>query len=117
MDANIEEMLTKISAVEKNITYYQEQATAADTEFKDVLSAKTAYENNGHSAEWQRQREMAESALKDTNANLNSEKRMLKFLKSKLENGDFDMSSKSSTGKRKFDSGDNLTSESSSSKR
>jgi hypothetical protein len=34
--------------------------------------------------EWQRQYHMVQSALKDSNTNLNSEKRMLNILKAKL---------------------------------
>jgi len=45
---------------------------------------------------------MVESALKDTNTNLNSENRMIKILKAKLESGDYDMTSKSTAAKRKF---------------
>jgi hypothetical protein len=52
--------------------------------------------------EWQRQYRVAESALKDTNNNLTSEKRMLKILKTKLESGDYNMTNTSSAVKRKF---------------
>jgi hypothetical protein len=52
--------------------------------------------------EWQREYKIVESALKDTNVNLNSEKRMVNILKAKLENGDYDLVSKSTATKRKF---------------
>ena len=43
---------------------------------------------------------MVQSALKDSNTNLNSEKRMLNILKAKLESGNYDMTSTSSDVKR-----------------
>lgn len=49
-----------------------------------------------------REYDIAESALKDSHTNLNSERRMLNILKAKLESGDYDISGKSTVGKRKF---------------
>lgn len=104
MDATTDMSLTlqhKIAILEEKIKYYQEQAAAADRDFKEVLSIKTSYENKGAIAEWQREYNLAESALKDTITNLNSEKRMINILKAKLESGDYDMTSKSTAAKRK----------------
>lgn len=120
MDPTTERFLAlqnKISMLEQNISYYEEQAAAANRDVNEVLRAKTLCENNGKTAEWLREYAMAESALKDTNTNLNSEKRMLNILKAKFESGDYDLT-KPSTGKRKLESGDyDTTSESPSSKR
>ena len=105
MDASTDMSLTlqhKIALLEEKIKYYQEQAAAADRDFKTVLGAKTYYEDKGAIAEWQREYDIAESALKDTNTNLNSEVRMKNLLKAKLESGDYDMSSKSTATKRKY---------------
>ena len=92
----------KIAKLEANITYYQEQAIAADQDFKEVLNTKAYCESKGLMDEWQREYKIVESALKDTNVNLNSEKRMVNILKAKLENGDYDLVSKSTATKRKF---------------
>ena len=104
MDASIEMSLTlqhKIAQLEEKIQYFQEQVVAADMDFKEVLKTKAYYENKGAIAEWQRDYNIAESALKDTQTNLNSEIRMRNILKSKLESGDYSMTSKSTTDKRK----------------
>jgi hypothetical protein len=92
----------KIAKLEANISYYQEQAIAADKDFKEVLNTKAYCESKGLMDEWQREYKIVESALKDTNVNLNSEKRMVNILKAKLENGDYDLVSKSTAAKRKF---------------
>ena len=92
----------KIAQLEEKIKYFKEQAVVAERDFKEVLSTKTFYENMGAISEWQREYNMVESALKDTNTNLNSENRMIKILKAKLESGDYDMTSKSTAAKRKF---------------
>lgn len=121
MDITTENFLalqSKIARLEQNISYFQEQAAAANRDVNEYLSAKTLWENNGKTAEWQRGYAMAESALKDTHTNLNSEKRMINILKAKLENGDYDSTSKPSTGKRKLEDWEyDTTSESNSSKR
>lgn len=96
------ELQNKISGIEEKIKYYQEQLLGSDMDFKEVLSRKTYHEQTGTMDEWQRQYKIVESALKDSNTNLNSEKRMLKILKAKLESGDYDMTSTSSAVKRKF---------------
>lgn len=104
MDPSTEMSLTlqdKITQLENKIKYYQEQAMAADRDFKEVLNTKTYYEAKGAMLEWQREYDIAESALKDTNTNLNSEIRMRNILKAKLESGDYDMTSKSTAAKRK----------------
>ena len=103
MDATTDLSLTlqqKIAQLVDKINYYQEQVVAADRDFKETLSTKAYYESKGDIAEWQRQYIIVESALKDSNTNLNSEKRMLNILKAKLETGDFDLTSNSTAGKR-----------------
>ena len=93
----------KISGIEEKIKYQQEQLLGADRDFKEVLTRKAYHEQNGTMDEWRRQYRLAQSALRDTNTNLNSEKRMLNILKAKLESGDYAMTSTSSTAvKRKF---------------
>ena len=92
----------KISKVESNIKYYEGQVMAANWDFREVLSTKTSHENNGTIAEWQREYNLVDSALKDSNTNLQSEKRMLNILKAKLETGDYAMSNTSTAAKRKF---------------
>jgi len=92
----------KISGVEEKIKYQQEQLVAADRDFKEALSRKAFHEQNGTMDEWRRQYRLAQSALRDTNTNLNSEKRMLNILKAKLESGDYAMTSTSSAVKRKI---------------
>lgn len=92
----------KISGIEEKIKYYKEQLLGADRDFKEVLSRKAYHEQNGTMDEWQRQYHIVESALKDSNTNLQSEKRMLNILKAKLESGDYDMTSTSSAVKRKI---------------
>lgn len=96
------ELQNKISVIEEKIKYFQEQAIAADRDFKEVLSTKASYEIKGAMPEWQREYQIAESALKDSNVNLQSEKRMLNLLKAKLERGDYAMTSTSTAAKRKF---------------
>jgi hypothetical protein len=54
MDAATDMSLTlqhKIAILEEKIKYYQEQAAAADRDFKEVLNTKTSYENKGAIAE------------------------------------------------------------------
>lgn len=92
----------KIAQLEENLKYFKEQAVGAERDFKEVLSTKTYYENMGAISEWQREYNIVESALKDSNTNLNCENRMIKILKAKLESGDYDMTSKSTAAKRKF---------------
>lgn len=92
----------RISGIEEKIKYHQEQLLGADRDFKEVLTRKAYHEQNGTMDEWQRQYLIVESALKDSNTNLNSEKRMLNILKAKLESGDYAMTSTSSAVKRKI---------------
>ena len=111
-------LYNKLHSLEKTISYWEQQAEAANMELEELLKEKTLYENNGKTDEWQREYAMAESAVKDTNINLESEKRMLNIVKTKIENRDYDFSSKPSTGKRKLESEDyDTTSGSPSSKR
>ena len=108
----------KISTVEQKVIYCQEQFEAANRDFNEVLNTKAYYEIRGNLAEWQREYEIVQSALKDTNVNLNSEKRMLNILKAKLESGNHSMMGESSSSKRKFDmTTESTTTESSTSKR
>ena len=92
----------KISGIEEKIKYHQEQLLGADRDFKEVLTRKAYHEQNGTMDEWRREYLIVESALKDSNTNLNSEKRMLNILKAKLESGDYAMTSTSSAVKRKI---------------
>ena len=50
------------------------------------------------------------SALKDSNTNLNTERKVLDVLMAKLESGDYAMSSTSTAGKRKLVSEDDAMS-------
>lgn len=106
----------KISSIEEKIKYHHEQFSSADRDFKEVLTRKAYHEQNGTMHEWQRQYLIVESALKDSNTNLQSETRMLNILKAKLESGDYDMTSTSSAVKRKI-TDDAMTSTSSEVKR
>lgn len=121
MDPYTEMSLTlqdKITQLENKIIYCQEQAAAADRDLNEVLNTKKHYEDKGEILQWQREYDLAESAVKDTNTNLNSEIRMRNILKAKLESGDYDMTSKSTGGKRKLESGDyDMTSKSTAAKR
>ena len=92
----------KISRVEEKIHYHQGQVIAANEDFNEHLSKKSLYENKGIIAYWQREYLLVESALKDSNTNLNSEIRMLDILKGKLESGDNAMTNTSTAGKRKI---------------
>ena len=92
----------KISGIEEKIKYFHEQVIGADRDFKEVLTTKAYHEHNGTIAEWQREYHIVESALKDSNTNLQSEKRMLNILKAKLESGDYAMTSTSTAAKRKI---------------
>lgn len=58
-----------------------------------------------------------ESALKDSNTNLNTERKVLNVLKAKLESGDYAMSSTSTAGKRKLIGDDAMSSTSAAGKR
>ena len=92
----------KISSLTEKIRYHEEQVIGADRDFKEILSRKAYHEHNGTMDEWQRQYHIVESALKDSNTNLQSEKRMLNILKAKLESGNYNMTSTSFATKRKF---------------
>jgi predicted nucleic acid-binding Zn-ribbon protein len=95
MDGNTEmhlELKNKISKIERNIKYFEDQVIAADTDVKQILMTKNYHENNGTLDQWQREYHLVESSLKDSNTNLQSEIRMLNILKAKLEKGDYTMS-------------------------
>lgn len=92
----------RIEEVEEKIKYFQEQSIAADMDFKEVLSTRAHHEANGTLDQWVREYSVVESALKDSNSNLNSETRMLNILKAKLNSGDYNMASTSTATKRKF---------------
>lgn len=98
------EIQKKIPVIEEKIKYYQEQVVGAEMEFKEMLSTKAYHEQNDTMEEWQRKCREAQSALKDSNTNLNSEKRMLGILKAKLESGNYEMTSTSYAVKRKTSS-------------
>ena len=92
----------KIAQVEYKIKYFQEQAQLAEQDFKNVIRDKEYYETAGAIADWQHNYDLSQTALRDTNTNLNSETRMLKILKARLESGFYDMPSKVMVAKRKF---------------
>jgi len=93
---------SKISEVEGKIKYQQEQLVIADRQFKELLRLKPVYEQIGEMDAWERRKIDVESALKDSNTNLNSETRMLSILKGRLQSGNYMMTNTSCVVKRKF---------------
>jgi len=92
----------KIAQVEYKIEYFKEQAGVAEGDFKEVLYDKPYFESVDNMSGWEHNFRLVKTALRDTHTNLNSETRMLKILKAKLERGDYDMNLKYVVAKRKF---------------
>ena len=87
-------LLNKISKVEGNIEYFSEQVEQADHSFKKALKDNLPEDEKQGIVE----------AMKESQTNLNLEKKALKILKSRLESGNYDssLSTTSSLGKRNF---------------
>ena len=99
MDDNTEERvkwLGKINKTQNNCNYYIQQLSAADQQFKDVLSNRNILPPQ----EFQAKLQEAKEALTDTNRNLNSEKRMLEILNRKLANNELSLETSSTLQKR-----------------
>lgn len=106
MDPETSEFLSKISKVQSNVEYYTDQVKLANQEFKAILSDinKTDPSNTRALEVLNMEKEGAIEAMKDSNANLASEKRMLKILQAKKDAGDFTLPTSSSTvTKRKLE--------------
>ena len=88
------QLSSKISKVEENIQYFSEQAKEADRLFKEALKENLPEDMKQERLE----------AKKDSEINLNVEKKVLKTLKDRLNSGNFDssLSTTSSLGKRNF---------------
>ena len=92
----------RMAKVEDKIHYFHNQSQAANQDLYDVLSKKSEYISSGRALQWDIEYREALSGVKDCETNLVSEQRMHKTLTTKLENGDYSMSSTSTTTKRGF---------------
>lgn len=93
-------LLEKIAKINANIQYFQEQSIEADKMFKDALRQQLNDDIKNDIL----------TAKKESEINLNSEKKMLKILSERLEKGDFNSSTSSPSvlGKRGTNLGYNL---------
>ena len=89
------ELLAKITEKEGNIEYFLEQAKETDRLFKEALRDNLPEEMRQERLE----------AKKDSEINLNIERKILRVLKNRLDSGNFNssLSTPSSLGKRNFD--------------
>ena len=88
-------LLAKISAMEDNVKYFSEQAKETDLLYKESLRYNLPEDIKAERL----------LAKKETETNLNVERKVLRILKNRLSNGDFDssMSTSSTLGKRERD--------------
>jgi len=98
MDPFIEaqhELLRKISRVQGNIEYFSDQAKQTEELFKQALRENFPEE----------MRQERLNAKRESETNLNIERKILKMLKNRLDSGDLNpsISTSSSLGKRGFD--------------
>lgn len=91
----LDELLAKINKKELNIQYFEGQVKETDRLFKEALR-----QNLPEDA-----RKEALQAKKESEVNLNSERRFIKVLKNRLNSGNYDssISTSSSLGKRNID--------------
>jgi uncharacterized protein YdcH (DUF465 family) len=98
MDSFIEaqnELLHRISRVEGNIEYFSDQAKQTDELFKQAIRENLPED----------MRKERLNAKRESETNLNIERKVLRILKSRLDSGDLNpsISTSSSLGKRGFD--------------
>lgn len=88
------ELLAKITKAEGKIEYFSEQAKETDLLFKEALRDNLP----------EVMKEERLEAKRDSESNLNLERKVLRVLKARLDSGNFDSSlaTSSSLGKRNF---------------
>jgi len=95
MDPLTEELLAKISKVQRKVQYFAEQAGETEYLYKEAKRYNLPDDMKAERL----------LAKKETETNLNVEKKVLKVLKHRLDSGDYNtsLSTSSSLGKRNFD--------------
>ena len=90
-----DQLLARISQAEGKIEYFSEQAKETDRLFKEALRDNLP----------ENVKQEALEAKKDSETNLNVERKVLRTLKNRLDSGDYNttLSTTSSLGKRNFD--------------
>lgn len=85
MDGQIEGLLQDIAKKKSNCLYFQDQCKQYDAEFKRILGLRNSMEPD----QWEVLSENARIAKKESDCNLNSERRMLNILEHKFKSRDF----------------------------
>lgn len=85
MDGQIEGLLQEIAKKKANCVYFKGQCDLYDAEFKRILGLRDSMDHH----QWETLSENARIARKEADSNLNSERRMINILQSKLKSGDF----------------------------
>lgn len=100
MDGTSEERLNLVNKIAKckaDVAYYKDQLAAADHSFRDLLRVREQLSKQ----EYERAFAQVKSALDDSNTNLNTENKAIKYYENKLANGDFSMETSKTVQKRK----------------
>lgn len=86
----------KIAKIDSDLSYLQEQLEAAKADFEDVQNSKEEFCKNGWVAAWTREKEVTESAFKETKTNYDSAVKVRSSLQRKLDMGDYTTTTASS---------------------
>lgn len=100
----------KISKLEADAEYYKEQAKAAEQDMGRVISNRSKYIRDGIQNEYIEAINKLDAEKKDCLKIVESKEQVISKLKSKLANRDFDLTVTSTTGKRKFDDENDISS-------
>lgn len=90
-------LINKIAKCKADALYFKEQVKAANEEFRQLLSLRSQLSVE----EYSKQFVEAKNALDDSNTNLNTETKALKYYEAKLAKGDFSTNTFSTAEKRK----------------
>ena len=98
MDGQTEDLLRQIAKKRDMCEYFQQQVWACNENINEITSKRGSMNN----ADWERDFEYAKLAMRETETNLNMEKKILNSLEGKLRSGNYyELSDNSTVQKRK----------------